>query len=84
MWGYKMSQLASTLYRWMGLNEKISQVLSIGEPALLLTLVEYPIDAYNPEQGLGVSDLIFDYLGVGSAWAKRHKGWLEDFDFEIS
>ena len=84
LWGYKMTQLASTLYRWMGLSEKTSQVLSIGEPALLLTLVEYPIDAYNPEQGLGVSDLVFDYLGIGLALAKKHQRWLEDFDFKIS
>jgi hypothetical protein len=84
MWGYKMSQSVSALYRWMGLSEKISQTLSIGEPAFLLTLVEYPIDAYNPEQGLGVSDLIFDYLGIGMAFAKKRTTWLEDFDFKIS
>jgi hypothetical protein len=84
MWGYKMSQFESALYQWMGLSQKNSQVLSITEPALLLTLVEYPIDAYNPEQGLGVSDLVFDYLGIGMAFAKKRAPWLEDFDFKIS
>jgi hypothetical protein len=46
--------------------------------------VEYPIDAHNPKQGLGVSDLIFDYLGVGLAVVKKHNRWLNDFDFKVS
>jgi hypothetical protein len=47
-------------------------------------MVEYPIDAHNPEQGLGVSDLAFDYAGIGLACVKRRLGALDDFDFKIS
>jgi hypothetical protein len=84
IWGYKMTQFFFWAYDWVGLSSKTSQALSISQSALLLTLVEYPIDAYNPKQGLGVSDLIFDYVGVGLAYMKKHKSWLEDFDFKIS
>jgi len=84
MWGYKMTQFFFWAYDWVGLSSKTSQVLSISQSALLLTLVEYPIDAHNPKQGFGLSDLIFDYLGVSLAYMKKHKSWLEDFDFKIS
>ena len=84
MWGYKMTQFFFWAYDWVGLSSKTSQTLSMCQSALLLTLVEYPIDAHNPRQGFGVSDLIFDYLGVGLAYMKKHESWLEDFDFKIS
>jgi hypothetical protein len=84
MWGYKMTQFFYWTYDWVGFSPKTSQVLSLSESALILTLVEFPIDAYNPQQGLGVSDLVFDYLGVGMAIARRHQSWLNGFDFKIS
>lgn len=84
MWGYKMTQFYFWAYDWVGLSPKTGQALSIFQSVLLLTLVEFPIDAYNPDQGFGTSDLIFDYLGVGLAYMKEHKHWLDDFDFKIS
>ncbi len=84
LWGYKMSQFLYGVYDWVGFSPKTSHALSSSESALILTLVEYPIDAYNPKQGLGVSDLVFDYLGVGLAVARKHYRWLNDFDFRIS
>ncbi len=84
LWGYKMTQFLYWAYEWVGFSPKTSRTLSICESSLILTLVEYPIDAYNPKQGLGASDLIFDYLGVGMAVAKKHVGWLNDFDFKLS
>ena len=84
MWGYKMNQLLYWAYDWVGFSPKTSRALSASESALILTLVEYPIDAYNPSQGLGISDLVFDYLGVGMALAKKRHSWLNDFDFKFS
>jgi len=84
LWGYKMTQFFYWTYDWVGFSPKTSQILSSSESALILTLVEYPIDAYNPKQGLGVSDLIFNYLGVGMAIVRKHQSWLNDFDFKIS
>jgi hypothetical protein len=84
MWGYKMTQFLYWAYEWAGFSSTTSRTLSVCQSSLILTLVEYPIDAYNPKQGLGVSDLVFDYLGVGLAVAKKHSSWLNDFDFKIS
>ncbi len=84
MWGYKMTQFLFCSYRWAGFSSRASHAISISQTALVLTLVEYPVDAYNPKQGLGASDLIFDYAGIGLAYFKQRCRWLEDFDFKIS
>jgi hypothetical protein len=84
LWGYKMTQFIFWSYRWAGFSSKASQIISVSQSAFILTLVEYPIDAYNPEQGLGVSDLIFDYTGIGLAYLKQRCSWLEDVDVKIS
>jgi hypothetical protein len=84
MWGYKMTQFLFSAYRWAGFSPKASRVISVSQTAFILSLVEYPIDAYNPKQGLGISDLVFDYLGIGFACMKTRCHWLEDFDVKIS
>ena len=84
LWGYKTTQLLYWAYDWVGFSSQTSRILSSSESSLILTLVEYPIDAYNPSQGLGISDLVFDYLGVGMALAKKRHSWLNDFDFKFS
>jgi hypothetical protein len=84
MWGYKMTQFLFWAYRWAGFSSRASHAISISQTALVLTMVEYPIDAYNPKQGLGVSDLIFDYAGIGLAYMKQRHLWLGDFDLKIS
>ncbi len=84
LWGYKMTQFLFSAYRWSGFSTEASHAISVFQTALVLTMVEYPIDAYNPQQGLGISDLVFDYAGIGLACTKRRFGWLEDFDFKLS
>jgi hypothetical protein len=83
-WGYKMTQFCFWMYDWIGFSPKTSQLLSMIESSLILTIVEFPVDAYNPQQGLGISDLIFDYLGVGFAFARKHRCSLRDFDVKVS
>ena len=84
MWGYKMTQFLFWSYRWAGFSSKTSHLISISQTAFVLTMVEYPIDAYNPKQGLGLSDLAFDYAGIGVAYLKRRCRGLGDFDVKIS
>ncbi len=84
MWGYKMTQFLLWAYRWAGFSPKTSRAIAISQTALVLTTVEYPIDAYNPKQGVGISDLIFDYAGIGLACMRQSWAWLEDFDVKIS
>jgi hypothetical protein len=83
-WGYKMTQFCFWMYDWIGLSPRTGELVSVIESALILTIVEFPVDAYNPQQGLGVSDLIFDYMGVGLALARKHHGFLRDFDVKVS
>lgn len=52
-------------YAWAGFSPKRSRTYGALESAFWMTFVEVPIDAFNPSQGFGVSDLIFDYAGVG-------------------
>lgn|GEM_PF-1117660 len=84
MWGYKMTQFLFSAYRWSGFSTEASHAISVFQTALVLTMVEYPMDAHNPEQGFGVSDLAFDYAGIGLAYLKRRLDALDDFDFKIS
>jgi hypothetical protein len=84
MWGYKMTQFLFGAYRWSGFSDQASHAISVFQTAFVLTMVEYPIDAHNPEQGLGVSDLAFDYAGIGLAYLKRRFSALDDLDFKIS
>ncbi|UCB52391.1 MAG: hypothetical protein JSV10_10490 [Candidatus Zixiibacteriota bacterium] len=84
MWGYKMTQFLFGAYRWSGFSDQASHAISVFQTAFVLTMVEYPIDAHNPKQGLGVSDLVFDYAGIGLAYVKRRFERLEDFDFKVS
>ena len=83
-WGYKMTQFCFWMYDWIGFSPQTSQLISMIESALILTIVEFPVDAYNPKQGLGISDLIFDYMGVGFAFARKHQSLLQDFDVKVS
>jgi hypothetical protein len=84
MWGYKMTQFLLWSYEWAGFSQKTTRLISVSQTALVLTLVEYPIDAYNPKQGLGLSDLAFDYAGIGLAYWKHRCRRLDDFDVRIS
>ena len=65
MWGYVLTKDLSAVWRWTGLTPGGARALGAAETALLLTLVEFPMDAFNPIEGMGISDLIFDYAGVG-------------------
>ena len=63
--GYVLTKEGYRAYRWAGFSPKKSRTYGALESALLLTLVECPMDAFNPTQGFGLADLIFDYAGVG-------------------
>lgn len=64
-------------YRWTGVPPKKARLYGAVESAFLMTFVEMPMDAFNPTQGFGVSDLIADYAGVGLGILKlsRQGNW---------
>ena len=63
--GYHFTKAFSQVWGWTGMRPQRARTLGAVEAAALLTLVEVPLDAFNPRQGLGVGDLAFDYVGVG-------------------
>ena len=63
--GYVLTKQFYRAYRWAGLSPKKSRTYGALESALLLTFVEFPMDAFNSTQGFGVADLVFNYAGVG-------------------
>lgn len=63
--GYVLTKQFYRAYRWAGFSPKKARTYGVLESALLLTFVEFPMDAFNSTQGFGVADLIFNYAGVG-------------------
>jgi hypothetical protein len=66
---FRLSRFIESGYRWSGAEESRARLWGAAEAWLLTFLVEYPIDAYNPQQGFGVSDLLFNTLGIVAAYA---------------
>lgn len=79
---YKFAEGFRWLFGVMGMREDKIEKYSLLEAGLLTTLIEFPMDAYNPNQGLGVSDLLFDWAGVGFSYL-HHRG-LRNFDLKFS
>jgi hypothetical protein len=65
---YRLSQFIESGYRWSGVEAKRARLWGSAEAWFLTFLVEYPIDAYNPQQGLGVSDVLFNTMGALAAY----------------
>src|SRR6266550_2979525 len=63
--GYTLTRVYAGMWRWGGLEAKSARSVGAVESALTMTLVEV-MDAFNPVQGMGISDLVFDYAGVGA------------------
>jgi hypothetical protein len=82
--GYKLTQGFSSVYRGLGFTEGKSRFLGVLETALIMTAIEFPIDAYNPTQGFGITDIVADYAGIGLAWWKSVNPDLTNFDLKVS
>jgi hypothetical protein len=65
---YRLTQVVDAGYRWIGMNRQTARRLAAVEAWLWMFAVEYPIDAYNPGQGFGVSDMLFNTAGVLAAY----------------
>ncbi|MBD3218668.1 MAG: DUF2279 domain-containing protein [candidate division Zixibacteria bacterium] len=81
---YKLTQFFHSGYKALGYSERTSLWLGIIETAVIVTAVEYPIDAYNPSQGFGISDLIFDYAGIGLGYLKITDNRFDSWDIKGS
>jgi hypothetical protein len=81
---YNFSRYFQPVYQWLGLSPNRSMTFGTLHSALLGTFIEYPIDAYNPLQGLGVSDLMANYVGCGLALGQYHLPALKNFGLKLS
>lgn len=72
---YTMTQEVAGEWQWAGMTPANARTVAALESALLATVVE-GLDAFNPKQGFGVSDLLFGYAGIGaSMWTLGHREW---------
>ncbi len=81
---YKLAQGFSSAYRVLGFSDGRARLLGMLEAAAIMTAVEFPLDAYNPKQGFGVTDLVANYIGIGLAWYKDVRPELSRFDLKTS
>ncbi len=65
---YKLAQVTRQGYRWSGLSPSAAARAGAIQAAIYMAFVEFPLDAYNPQQGLGITDLLADFAGIGLAW----------------
>ncbi len=81
---YKMAQAGRYILEWDGFSHKWANIMGAGVSFLWLFVVEYPIDSYNPYQGFGVSDLLFDIAGCAFAYFRANHRFLQKFDLRFS
>ena len=69
------------LFRALKVQPEKANRLAALQTVLILTLIEFPMDAYNPSQGMGLTDLAADYAGVG--WGLLKKEHPNNFDMKF-
>lgn len=81
---YHLTRALRTGYSWTGLSPTASRRMAAAHAWLWTFLVEYPIDAFNPTQGFGASDLVFNTAGVLAAYQQTGPGPRPWWDIKIS
>jgi hypothetical protein len=81
---YKLYQGCKSVYGGIGFSHRGSKILGVMESAFIMTAVEIPMDAFNPTQGFGATDLLADYAGIALGWWKSAEPRLEDVDLKVS
>jgi hypothetical protein len=79
--GCKMTDGFSWLFRLLKVQPDKADRLGALQTVLILTLIEFPMDAFNPSQGMGLTDLAADYTGVG--WGLLKKKHPNNFDMKF-
>ncbi len=82
---YKIAQVATDLAKWSGFRDGTSRIIGGCLAGGIITFVEYPVDAHNPYQGFGYTDMIANAIGIGLALSRdRWPEYLERVDLRIS
>ncbi len=80
--GYKLTDGFRWFFRMLKVPEENQLKYGALQAAIILTLVEFPMDAFNPDQGFGVSDFVLDYGGIG--YALLDAKYPNQFDMKFS
>ena len=80
--GYKLTDGFRWFFRMLKMPEEKQLKYGALQAAIILTLVEVPMDAFNPDQGFGVSDFVLDYAGIG--YALLDAKYPNKFDMKFS
>lgn len=81
---YKLFQLADDYARWTGFSPFASRTVAWIVSCAVMIFVEFPMDAYNPCQGVGFSDIGANLAGIAFASARDKYNWLRKFDLKCS
>jgi len=80
---YAFVRAGAGLSRWAGLSEKTSILAGVGISFFVMTFMEYPLDAYKPNEGVSISDLAFDYAGTAIGVLREATPALHNFDIKV-
>ncbi len=81
--GYKLTDGFRWLFRMLKMPQEKQLKYGALQSAIVLTLVEFPMDAFNPDQGFGASDIVLDYGGIGFALLKDRYPIHFDLKFSL-
>jgi hypothetical protein len=81
---YHLTRALNTGYSWTGMSSTAARRLAAAHAWVWTFLVEYPIDALNPTQGFGATDLAFNTVGVLAAYQNTRPGPRPWWDIKIS
>ncbi|MCK5834093.1 DUF2279 domain-containing protein [bacterium] len=82
---YRITQATTGLANWSGIKPPISRIIGGCLAGSIMLFVEYPVDAHNPVQGFGYSDMIANSCGITFALARnKWPDQLSRFDIRFS
>jgi len=70
VFSYKITQAGTGLAKWTGFSDGVSRIIGVGISGFIMTWVEYPVDAHNPLQGFGYTDMTANIIGISLATAR--------------
>ncbi|MFH2056187.1 MAG: hypothetical protein ABIJ61_09540 [bacterium] len=80
---YQIAEGSRWLFRLLGMPQDKIEKYALLEAVLITTFIEFPLDAFNPGQGVGVSDLLFNSAGVGLSYLRHHGAAQFDMKFSL-
>jgi hypothetical protein len=81
---FQITEFLTDAYRWIGMEPGRARRIGAWETLALTFLTEFPIDSFNPDQGFGLSDFLFNAGGVLAAYHRMSCQHPPRWDVKIS